>query len=224
MIVLAICFIRPHGHCAPFIGLWVGGACHLCFAALTLCSSLSKGIWSAHTHVPLSSPVALPLPSLFIPFAKLQSPHGVPCTVGTMVSRELNRLWTLSCYQGRDSMHTHMDVCMHAHTHTHTKTKTFLCLLLQSHCLPQTHRAVCSHSVVSESFWYHGLWLARLLCPWGSQARMLEWVAMPFSRGSSPPRDRTHISWVSCIGRRILYHQCHLGSPQRSWMQAEVTT
>ena len=28
------------------------------------------------------------------------------------------------------------------------------------------------------------------------QAKMLEWVAMPFSRGSSQPRDWT---WVSCI-------------------------
>ena len=30
------------------------------------------------------------------------------------------------------------------------------------------------------------------------QARMLEWVAMPFSRGSSWPRDWTRISYVSC--------------------------
>ena len=29
-------------------------------------------------------------------------------------------------------------------------------------------------------------------------ARILEWVAMPFSRGSSWPRDRTHVSCVSC--------------------------
>ena len=29
---------------------------------------------------------------------------------------------------------------------------------------------------------------------------------MPFSRGSSQPRDRTHVSYVSCIGRQILYH------------------
>ena len=35
------------------------------------------------------------------------------------------------------------------------------------------------------------------------QARILEWAAMPFSRGSSWPRDLTHIS---CFGRRILYH------------------
>jgi len=35
------------------------------------------------------------------------------------------------------------------------------------------------------------------------QARILEWVAISSSRGSSQPRDRTH---VSCIGRWILYH------------------
>ena len=31
------------------------------------------------------------------------------------------------------------------------------------------------------------------------QARILEWVAKPSSRGSSQPRDQTHISYVSCI-------------------------
>ena len=35
------------------------------------------------------------------------------------------------------------------------------------------------------------------------QVRMLECVAIPFSRGSSQPKDQT---WVSCIGRCILYH------------------
>ena len=35
------------------------------------------------------------------------------------------------------------------------------------------------------------------------QARILEWVAMPFSRGSSWPRDRTHVSYVSCTGKWI---------------------
>ena len=38
------------------------------------------------------------------------------------------------------------------------------------------------------------------------QARILEWVAMPSSRGSSQPRDGNHVSCVSCIGRRLLYH------------------
>ena len=36
------------------------------------------------------------------------------------------------------------------------------------------------------------------------QARILEWVVMPSSRGSSPPRDRAHVSYVSCIGRWVL--------------------
>ena len=38
------------------------------------------------------------------------------------------------------------------------------------------------------------------------QARILEWVAMPFSKVSLPPRDHAHVSYVSCIGRQILYH------------------
>ena len=44
------------------------------------------------------------------------------------------------------------------------------------------------------------------------QVRILEWVAVPSSRGSSWPRDRTHVSYVSCIGRQVLYPWCHLGS------------
>ena len=31
------------------------------------------------------------------------------------------------------------------------------------------------------------------------QARVLEWVAMPFSRGSSQPKDRTQVSHI--VGR-----------------------
>ena len=37
------------------------------------------------------------------------------------------------------------------------------------------------------------------------QARILEWIAMLSSRGSSWPRGGTHISYVSCIDRRVLY-------------------
>ena len=42
------------------------------------------------------------------------------------------------------------------------------------------------------------------------QARILKQVAMPSSRGSSQPRDQTFISWVSWIGRQILYRQHYL--------------
>ena len=37
-------------------------------------------------------------------------------------------------------------------------------------------------------------------------ARILEWVAISFFRGSSQPRDRAHISYGSYIARWILYH------------------
>ena len=36
------------------------------------------------------------------------------------------------------------------------------------------------------------------------QAGILEWVDISYFRGFSLPRDRTWVSWVSCIGRWIL--------------------
>ena len=69
------------------------------------------------------------------------------------------------------------------------------------------------------------------------QARILEWVPMPSSRGSSQSRDQTYVSCVSCIGRQILYHRvvakscptlcnpmdCSLpGSPVRGIFQARI--
>ena len=44
------------------------------------------------------------------------------------------------------------------------------------------------------------------------QARILDWVAISSSRGSSWLRDWTHVCYIICIGRRVLYHWCHLGS------------
>ena len=35
------------------------------------------------------------------------------------------------------------------------------------------------------------------------QVKIVQWIAIPFSRGSSQPRNQTH---VCCIGRQILYH------------------
>ena len=42
-------------------------------------------------------------------------------------------------------------------------------------------------NVVSDSLWPHDGNL---------QARILEWVAFPFCRGSSQPRDWTQVSWI----------------------------
>jgi len=50
-----------------------------------------------------------------------------------------------------------------------------------------------SHSVVSDSLQPHGLYTVHGIL----QARILEWVAFPFSRGSSQPRDQTQVSRIA---------------------------
>ena len=58
-----------------------------------------------------------------------------------------------------------------------------------SHCV-----CVCMLVTKSHSLWSHELNPARLLCHGIVQARILEWVASSFSKGSSQPRDWTQVS------------------------------
>ena len=66
------------------------------------------------------------------------------------------------------------------------------------------YMCVLSCSVVSDS-----LRAYELQPPWAfhvhgiSQVRILDSVAISFSRGSSQPRDWTHVSWVSCTAGRV---------------------
>ena len=46
------------------------------------------------------------------------------------------------------------------------------------------------------------------------QASILEWVAIPFSRGSSPPRGRTWVSYISCIWQ---VGSLPLAPPRKPW-------
>ena len=63
---------------------------------------------------------------------------------------------------------------------------TMCCVKLIQLCLTLCHPMDCSPPGSS----------ARAIL----QARILEWVAVPFPRGSSQPRDPT------CMGKWILYH------------------
>ena len=83
-----------------------------------------------------------------------------------------------------------------------------------------TELNVCVHS---RSLWSYLTFCYPMDCnlPGSSvrgilQARILEWVAMPSSRGSSQPSDRTRVSYISCVGRWVLYCLHHLGSPNLS--------
>ena len=89
------------------------------------------------------------------------------------------------------------------------------------------HHSACSWSFERSALWWvlsHFSHVQFFVTPWTVtlqaplylrilQARILEWAAMPSSWGSSWPRDRTHILYISFVGKRVLYHQCHLGSP-----------
>ena len=68
---------------------------------------------------------------------------------------------------------------------------------------------VCMLVTKSHSLWSHELNPARLLCHGIVQARILEWVASSFSKGSSQPRDWTQVSHT--VGRFFTIWAPHWG-------------
>ena len=45
-------------------------------------------------------------------------------------------------------------------------------------------------------------------------SRQEYWSGLPCPPpGIFPTQGSTHVSYISCTGRQILYHECHLGSP-----------
>ena len=86
----------------------------------------------------------------------------------------------------------------YTHTHTHTHTHKATKLVCYKACMLShfSHVWLCdpvNYSLPGPSV--HGI----------SQARMLEWVVVPSSKGSFWLRDWVHVSCSSCIGRQVLY-------------------
>ena len=106
--------------------------------------------------------------------------------------------WLLSPFSSR--------VLLYPHSHCPTRKSSFCCFLFplnRRHCVlsPQsTHnrmQLLCAQSCPSlcgtmdyslPGSWAHGIF----------QARTQRWVAISYSRGSSWPRDQTHVSCISC--------------------------
>ena len=92
---------------------------------------------------------------------------------------------------------------------------THSCILAKK--IPRTEKPGGLQSMGSERVrpdqsnlaYTHRLEPTRLLCPWDSLDKILEWVAIPFSRRSSQTRDGI---WVSHTAG-ILYCLSHQGSP-----------
>ena len=55
------------------------------------------------------------------------------------------------------------------------------------------------------------------------QARILGSVAISLSRGSSPPRDATHVSCISCTGRQTLYHWFTWEAPTSQYAEPSIS-
>ena len=69
-----------------------------------------------------------------------------------------------------------------------------MALVSQALCLCSLRgKTLCAQLLNCLTLCDLGLQSTRLLCTWDFQARILEWVAIPFSKGCSPPRYRTHI-------------------------------
>ena len=73
-----------------------------------------------------------------------------------------------------------------------TASNKFVCVLCAQSCPTLCNPLDCSPPGSSV----HGI----------SQARILEWVAISYPKGSSRPRDQTSIACISRIGRQILNH------------------
>ena len=70
-----------------------------------------------------------------------------------------------------------------------------VCACVCVHTLSHIHLFATPWTIAHQAPLVHGIF----------QARILKWVAISFSRGSSWPRDRTHVSCVSCTDKQVLF-------------------
>ena len=107
--------------------------------------------------------------------------------------------WELTHFKGQGNSYT---VCSYLEWH---------CLLIQTYVPGLGNSGVCvCVCVCAQScptpldptdcsppgFSVHGILLARIL----------KWVAISYSRGSSQPKDQTWVSGISWVGKWVLYH------------------
>ena len=94
------------------------------------------------------------------------------------------------------NLHIHTRMCPHPHAYTYI----YMC--------PCWHTQLCLTVCGPMDYCLSGSSVHGIL-----QARVLEWVAILFSRGSSWSRDQMWVSCISCIGRQVLYQLSHQRSP-----------
>ena len=77
-------------------------------------------------------------------------------------------------------------------------------------------KLMCALSHFSHVWFCATLWTIASQAPLSmgfSRQECWSGLPRPPPGGSSWCRDQPHISYISCTGRQVLYHFCHLGSP-----------
>ena len=136
-------------------------------------------------------------------FTSIDSTNHKSCSSGVLIEKKSTYKWT---HAVRTCVVQASIVCMcislslslsvYTHTHTHTSIYVLSCSVMSDSVIPWTvtHQALLSRRFSRQEYW-NGL-------PFPPPG---DW----FSR----PRNQTHISCISCIGRQILYHLTHQGNP-----------
>ena len=118
-----------------------------------------------------------------LPTWKSLGPNGKFCQIYLVNSTNIKKLVIASIGEDTDYSST---ASMNISSHSHCRQQS-VCVCVSRYVMPNSYGPMdCSPPGSS----FHGI----------LQARLLEWVAIPFSRGSSRPKDRT---WVSCIADRF---------------------
>ena len=82
--------------------------------------------------------------------------------------------------------------------------------------LVSVHAACQFASIVFDSLQPYGLYPARILCPWDSPGKNTGMGCHALQFDFSNTGIESRLLLVSCIGRQVLYHKHHQGSP---WYQ-----
>ena len=123
--------------------------------------------------------------------------------VSRLILLDLWKNWTCEYTLGTEFVHMEETHCIMSFKSSRNCYTAAIFCVYKYHCLT----CVC----VLTPFSHVSLWPFGPYSPPGSavhgllQARILEWVAISSSRGSSPPRNGASVSYISCLGMWVLY-------------------
>ena len=106
-------------------------------------------------------------------------------------------------------IYTYISYAVYIHTHIYTHIYTHAYIYVHTHTHINVHIYVCVLIRFGCVWLFATLWTVALLAPLSIGFSTHEhWSGLPRppQRGSSQTRDQTRVSYVSCIGRLVLYY------------------